>query len=233
MPYRSGRIVEPELLDHESPERAAGSLRDLVRINRLLGGHRVLREALARCVGRQESFTMLDVGSASGDGATVVRERYRNARVTSLDYRVHHLSRAPGGRVVANAFHLPFAPRSFDIVYCGLFLHHFSNSEVAGLLRSFGAAARRFVIANDLERHPLAYYFLPATRWLLRWDPITCHDGPVSVQAGFSPGELATLAWQAGLRNGDVRVYRPAFRLCLIAEPDSCPAAESPTSTNC
>jgi hypothetical protein len=220
MRFRTGRIVEPELLDNESPERAAPSLRDLVRINRLLGGHRVLREALARCVDEQESFTMLDVGSASGDSTTVVRERYRNATVTSLDYRAHHMSRAPGNRVVADAFHLPFARQSFDIVYCGLFLHHFSNDDVAALLRSFGVTARRFVIANDLERAPLAYYFLPATRWLLRWDPITCHDGPVSVQAGFSRSELTSLAHHAGLTNIDVRVYRPAFRLCLIGEPN-------------
>jgi len=220
MTYRSGRIIEPELLDHESPERAAPSLRDLVRINRLLGGHRVLREALAHCVRDGDSFTMLDVGSASGDAGEIVQRRYPAARVTSLDYRAHHLGAAASGdRVLADAFRLPFAPRSFDIVYCGLFLHHFSNEDVAGLLRAFGVTARRFVIANDLERHPLAYYFLPATKWLMRWDAVTCHDGPVSVQAGFSRSELDGLARSAGLRNCKVRAYRPAFRLCLIAEP--------------
>ncbi len=220
MRYRTGRIVDPEHLDHETPERAAPSLRDLVRINRLLGGHRVLREALDRCCERQESFSMLDVGAASADAAGVVRERYPQARVTSLDYRLHHMAAGgPGERVLADAFHLPFAPRSFDVVYCGLFLHHFSDAQVTALLRDFGRVAKRFIIANDLERHSLAYYFLPATRWLMRWDPITLHDGPVSVQAGFTRPELESLAKTAGLRDVSVQVYRPAFRLCLIAEP--------------
>jgi ubiquinone/menaquinone biosynthesis C-methylase UbiE len=216
MTYRRERIIEPEYLDEQSPEAAAASLHDLVRINAILGGHRVLREALADLRG---AFTLLDVGAASGDAARVVREFYPEARVTSLDYRAHHVAPAPGDKVVADAFRLPFRDRSFDVVYGGLFLHHFSNPQIVQLLRAFGRASRRLVIVNDLERHPLAYYFLPATKWLFRWDPITLHDGPVSVQAAFKGRELAALAREAGLRNVVVRSYRPAFRLCLRAEP--------------
>jgi 2-polyprenyl-3-methyl-5-hydroxy-6-metoxy-1,4-benzoquinol methylase len=218
MPFRRGRIVEPEYLDHESPERAEPSLRDLVRINRMLGGHRVLREALAECVAGGGELSMLDVGSASGDAARVAREQYPGLRVTSLDYKANHLSGASGDRVLADAFRMPFAPRAFDVVYCGLFLHHFQNQQVVDLLRSFGSLARRFVVVNDLERHFLAYYFLPATRPVFGWDPITLHDGPVSVQAAFTGAELSELGRAAGLRNVTVRRYRPAFRLLLIAE---------------
>jgi SAM-dependent methyltransferase len=220
MVFRRGRIVEPEYLDHESPGRAEASLRDLVRINRLLGGHRVLREALEEVApDRTEARTLLDVGAASGDAARIVAETRPRIRVTSLDYRAHHVHPAPGERILADAFRLPFRPRSFDFVYCGLFLHHFSNEQVMELLQSFGRVARRQVIVNDLERHVLPYYFLPATRPVFRWDPITLHDGPVSVQAAFTGSELAGLAQRAGLRNVQVRRYRPAFRLRLIAAP--------------
>jgi 2-polyprenyl-3-methyl-5-hydroxy-6-metoxy-1,4-benzoquinol methylase len=213
------RVIRHELLDEQTPERAAASLRDLVRINRLLGGHEVLRKTLRRVVTPSDEFTMLDVGAASGDMGRAVREQYPHARVTSMDYRAHHLSAADPPRVIADAFRLPFAPASFDIVHCSLFLHHFDNKQVISILASFGQMARRHLVVTDLERNPLAYYFLPATRWLFRWDPITLHDGPISVAAAFRAGELRQLAAAAGLQDIEVRTHRPAFRLSLIASP--------------
>src|SRR4051794_28819413 len=125
MSFRTARYIEPELLDDESPERAAPSLRDLVRINKLLGGHRVLLDALRQCFRADDAFTMLDVGAATGDAARVAREHFPRARVTSLDYRQMHLDPRAGPCVAADAFALPFRARTFDVVYCGLFLHHF------------------------------------------------------------------------------------------------------------
>ena len=215
------RVIRHELLDEQTPERAAPSLRDLVRINRLLGGHEVLRKALRRLFPKGAEFTMLDIGAASGDMGRVVRREYPRARVTSLDYRAHHLSQTEPPRVIADAFRLPFPPATFDVVHCSLFLHHFEDPRVIELLRSFGEISRRHVVVSDLERHPLAYHFLPATRWLFRWDPITLHDGPISVAAAFRADELRALAESAGLRDVDVRTHRPAFRVCLTASPRS------------
>jgi 2-polyprenyl-3-methyl-5-hydroxy-6-metoxy-1,4-benzoquinol methylase len=213
------RVIRPEFLDEQPPGTAAGSLRDLVRINKFLGGHEVLRSALRRLSTPADEFTILDVGAASGDMGRVVRELYPRARVTSLDYRGHHLAAAEQPKVVADAFRLPFLAASFDIVHCSLFLHHFENGRIVELLRSFGIVARRYVIVSDLERHLLAYYFLPATKWLFRWHPITLHDGPISVAAAFKARELRDLAAAAGLRDINVTVHRPAFRLCLTASP--------------
>jgi 2-polyprenyl-3-methyl-5-hydroxy-6-metoxy-1,4-benzoquinol methylase len=215
----SERVIRQELLDEQPPEAAEASLRDLVRINRLLGGHEVLRTALARLYRAEETFTVLDVGAASGDMGCAIRERYARARVTSLDYKTGHLRRAQDPRVAADAFQMPFAASSFDVVHCSLFLHHFEDDRVVQLLRAFGHIARRYVVVGDLERHVLAYYFLPATRWLFHWDPITLHDGPISVEAAFKAAELRNLAVAAGLRVVMVTVHRPAFRLCLIASP--------------
>jgi SAM-dependent methyltransferase len=119
--------------------------------------------------------------------------------------------------VCGDAFRMPFRKRSFDFVHCSLFLHHFPDDQVVELLRNFGAVARRAVVLTDLERNPLAYYFLPLTRWIFGWDPITLHDGPISVEAGFHAGELEQLARDAGLVDPRVSVHRPAFRLALVA----------------
>src|SRR5688572_21692402 len=164
-------------------------------------------------------FTVLDVGAASGDSGAVVRKVYPQACVTSLDYKAHHLQGASHPKVVGDAFHLPFGPDSFDIVGCSLFLHHFLVDEFVTFRRDFERLAGRAVFVNDLERHRLAYYFLPATRWLFGWDGITLHDGPISVQAAFTEHELRRLAERAGLRDIRTRAHRPAFRITLVASP--------------
>ncbi|MEO8131843.1 MAG: methyltransferase domain-containing protein, partial [Bryobacteraceae bacterium] len=186
----NGRIIREEWLDLQTPERAAASLNDLVKINRLLGGHGVLRETMAGVVRPEERFTLLDVGAASGDMGASVKAAYPGAEVTSFDYKPDHLVKAAHPRVCGDAFQMPFRPGSFDIVHCSLFLHHFENDRVVELLRTFAALARRAVVLTDLERHPLAYYFLPLTTWIFGWDAITLHDGPISVEAGFHAKEL-------------------------------------------
>ena len=218
-PLRSARRIEPEFLDHAPPEQAERSLDDLIRINRFFGGHAVLRRTLARILDRNEAFSMLDVGAGSGDMGVALREKYPRAAVTSLDYRFSHVMRAPAPRVGGDAFRLPFRPRSFDLVHCSLFLHHFRNRQIIDLLRGFGAIARRFVVITDLERHRIPYLTVPATRFVFRWHPITLHDAPISVAAGFRAHELHHLASVAGLRNIAVQPYRPAFRIALTAEP--------------
>jgi SAM-dependent methyltransferase len=217
MPFRAARHIEPEILDDQSPEAAAPSLRDLIRINRFLGGHEVLRRALRRIGPPGQGWSLLDVGAGSADAAGIVHKEWPGVHIVSLDYRLHHVRNAPGQAIVADAFRMPFPPRSFDVVYSGLFLHHFPNEQVVGLLAAMRALARRWVIVNDLERHVLPWAFLPATRFLFRWHPVTLHDGPISVQAGFKAAELKDLATQAGLKEAVIRTHRPSFRLSLIA----------------
>jgi SAM-dependent methyltransferase len=213
----NSRILRPELLDVAEPGAARAGLRDLVRINRFLGGHSILARLAARLVRPAETFSVLDVGAASGDMGAALASRFPGARVTSLDRRALHLGNAPGARIVADAFHLPFPPASFDLVMCSLFLHHFDNTRVVELLRRFNATARRGLIVLDLERSSFASRFVPATRWLFGWSDITVHDAPASVRAGFKPLELTQLARTAGLNQPSVRRHVPWFRLSLVA----------------
>jgi ubiquinone/menaquinone biosynthesis C-methylase UbiE len=210
------RVIEPELLDHVPPEEARPNLADLVRINRMLGGHHVLRRTLRSISSNQGAPTFLDVGAASGDSAGIIRERFPESIVTSLDYNPTNIEKAPHPKLLGNAFELPFERESFDYVLCSLFLHHFQNSEVIELLRCFYSMARKGVIVCDLERHILPYLFLPATKFLFGWNRITVHDGLKSVRAAFRADELTRLAKAAGMTNVQTQVHRPAFRLSLI-----------------
>lgn len=212
------RLIEPEVLDHVPPEVARPNLADLVRINQRFGGHSVLRKALESVAETSGTFSLLDVGAASGDSARFINGLYPDAAVTCLDYNATNLERAPLPKLIADAFALPFSDRSFDIVLCSLFLHHFENTEAVELLRGFYAVARRALVVCDLERHVLPYLFLPATKTLFRWNAITVSDGLKSVRAAFRAGELKDVALAAGITKPAVRVYRPAFRLSLVAK---------------
>ncbi len=212
------RSLEPELLDHADPAEARCNLADLVRINRKFGGHSAVRKTFERVAGKNESFTLVDIGAASGDTARLIRQMYPGAAVTSLDYNLVNLEQAPQPKVIADAFRLPLRAESFDYVFCSSFLHHFQNDQVVELLRNFYAVARRALLVVDLERHVLPYWFLRASQPFYKWGRISVHDGRISVRASFQRRELMTLAAQAGLGHADVKRYRPAFRLSLVAE---------------
>jgi len=213
-----GRVLKPEILDTLPYDQARASLADLTRLNRRWGGHSTLRRLLRDAV-RDPDFSLLDVGAASGDMGKCVRKWYPRARVTSLDRIEFHLSASSPPRVAGDAFALPFREKSFDFVFCSLFLHHFTDSEIVRLLAGFGAVARTAVLVIDLERNPIAYYFVPWTQWIFGWDPVTVNDAAISVEAAFHPRELEALAARAGLQHPHARSYRPAFRIAMIAKP--------------
>jgi ubiquinone/menaquinone biosynthesis C-methylase UbiE len=212
------RVIEPEELDHLPASQARPNLADLVRINGRLGGHSTLRKSLAQVARPADTFSILDVGAASGDAARLIGSLYPGASVHSLDSNAINLAQAPFPKLLGDAFHLPFSDGVFDIVVCSLFLHHFENEEIEHLLRSFYRVARKALLVFDLERHILPYLFLPLTRPIFRWNTITVTDGMKSVRAAFRLRELEDLARAAGLKGIVVRSYRPAFRLALTAQ---------------
>jgi ubiquinone/menaquinone biosynthesis C-methylase UbiE len=188
----------------------AANLGDLRRLNRYFGGRQTLQTVLGPLL--RPGSRVLDVGAASGDHAAT----FAQAKVVSIDIAESHLRTAAGDRVVADAFVLPFAAKSFDIVMANLFLHHFEDAAIVSLLAQFARLARVAVVVNDLERSRMAWSFLPLTAPLLGWHPLTIHDGTVSVAAAFQPAELAALFDRAGLAGVQVRRHRPWFRLSAV-----------------
>ena len=209
-------MLESEWLETALPLVAERNLRDLVRINRWLGGQRALLHVLRKLVHPQERFSVLDVGAASGDMGKCIRSRYKNAVVVSLDHRIAHLRRAAPPRVVADAFALPFRQHSFDFVFCSLLLHHFSHPHAVALVGELLRFARRGLIVLDLERHPLPYFFLPLTRWLFAWSEITIHDGCVSVAASFQADELRGIGQEAGAKAVQIQRHWPWYRISMV-----------------
>jgi ubiquinone/menaquinone biosynthesis C-methylase UbiE len=214
-----------ELLDtgEAPPAEVARSLADLRRINRWLGGRRVLLQILKQEVRRSglPQFSFLDVGAGSGDLAEAVLARFPAARAVLCDLKPQHLPGAPGLKVAAAAGHLPFCDRSFDFVSASLLLHQLRDDDVIRVLRSFRRIARRAVLINDLERHWLPLLFIRLTGAVFARSRLTRHDAPASVRQGFRPEELQRLARAAGFHDLCVQRHLPWFRLSLVARSDA------------
>jgi 2-polyprenyl-3-methyl-5-hydroxy-6-metoxy-1,4-benzoquinol methylase len=210
------RVLRPELLESAEPAIASRNLLDIARINSWFGGHRALLRVFKDLAPPQKQFSVLDVGAGSGDMGECLRRRFPNAMVVSLDHRSFNLRNAPGPRVAADAFQLPFFPKAFDFVLCSSVLHHFSDCEAIELIAELRRFARCALIVLDLERHPLPYKFLTTTKRLFGWSALTVHDGPISVAAGFRPEELAHLAHVAIANPVRVRRHWPWFRISIV-----------------
>jgi ubiquinone/menaquinone biosynthesis C-methylase UbiE len=221
-----GELGKPEWLEAAPPPAAERNLQDLVRINRWFGGHRSLLEVFEKLVHPLDRFSVLDVGAASGDMGKRISGKYKNAVVVSLDHRIAHLRAAAPPRIVAEASALPFRDRSFDFVLCSLLLHHFSDRCAAALVGELHRFSRRALVVLDLERHPLAYSFVPSTRWLFRWSDLTVHDGCASVAASFTANELRWIVEKAGSKETVIQRHWPWFRISAIIS--SCPNCPPP-----
>jgi ubiquinone/menaquinone biosynthesis C-methylase UbiE len=228
------RIYVEEMLDAGigTDYDVAQNLSDLRRINRFLGGTRVVLDALSSSLrsGAPDELSLLDVGTGSADipGAVAgwCRARGLDSMIVALDLSERNLrvSRDSLGiscdvqLIQADSLKLPFLARSFDFVTASLFLHHFEDADVVRLLADFARIAKRAVIVNDLLRNLVPYYFSRVTGPILASSFLTRNDGPVSVLRGFTAEELKQLAERAGLKRCKVRRMFP-YRLALIAEP--------------
>jgi SAM-dependent methyltransferase len=215
------------------------ALRDLRRINAVLGGYRATEVVLSPLLRSRSALRVLDVGSGTGDypARLVKRGRRLGTRVEAvgvdlnpvtvghgrawLDHTLSPPLRSRARLEIADALALPYADDAFDVTHAALFLHHLHGAAAVQLLREMDRVSRLGVVVNDLHRHPLAYVGIWGLSRLLGMSPMVQHDGPLSVLRGFRRGDLADLARRAGLRRPRIR-WHWAFRwtLSTVNRPD-------------
>jgi SAM-dependent methyltransferase len=217
----SRRSTDGEMLDEGVPDHEAlRSLGDLRFVDRWLGNRRAFTAAVLPFLQGAERPSILDVGCGSGDVLSRLRRAAGgHALAVGLDVRMLHLTAAPADivRVVADVRRLPFPPRSFDVVTASLFLHHFDEPELPGVLRGLYALARRALVVNDLRRALVPYAFGRALFMVVFRSPVSVADGLVSIRRAFLPEELRAAFATAGMP--DVRIRRKfPYRLIAVAE---------------
>ena len=217
---RDGRreILDNPAVDPADRER---SLRDVERSNVLFGGRRAVMLALrplfddiarpshsdtapsARATRRPEA-SLLDVGTGRADlpwrAREIARRRGLTLHTIAIDGAFSLITAARhrvNDAVCGDALALPLADRSVDIVLCSQLLHHFDHDRGLALIAELDRVARRRVVISDLQRSWIAALGFAVAASVLRFHPITRHDGRISVLRGFTEGELGGMVVSA------------------------------------
>ena len=209
------------------PDLLADDLRNLETLNRLFAGRAIVRTHIrAALAGGSGPLRVLDIGSGAGDLCRVVveecRARGRPVRIVSLDahpqIQAYARERCAGlpeiEFVLGDGRAVPLAAGSVDLALCTLALHHFAEADAIRVLAEMRRVTRDRAVVSDLRRGRIAY----AAVWLATRftpNPMTRHDGPVSVGRAFTPDELRTMSEEAGWHGGEL-IREPWFRMSLI-----------------
>lgn len=222
------------------PELEA-ALRQLTRINRLLGGYAPSVAGVLGLLGGAaphpsvlpRTARLLDVGTGAADTPRRLIEacaaRGTVLHVTAIDLAAHtvaYAQRHSAAHPSLNAVQADLlaidadAPGArFDVVHAAMVLHHFRDDDAVRALARMYALAEFGVIVNDLHRHPLAYWGFRALAAVAFRNRMIRHDGPVSVLRGFRRAELRALAARAGWPMDRTRLrWWPLFRWQLVAD---------------
>ena len=166
------RSIKPELLDTLPPDDpgAVRSRKDLLRVARRL-----------RSDWQGTSVVLLD-------RRNIVSLETRQA-FAALGWHTAALEAEALGWL-----RQPFVP-VWDTITVNLFLHHFTEGQLAVLLRGAARLTRTFIAVEP--RRSEGSLFFSRLLWLIGCNRVTRHDAPVSVCAGFTGQELSQL-WPTG-----------------------------------
>lgn len=238
------RRFEPELLDQLPADdpRAVRSRRDLKRVNAFMNNARCVASLLRKYAAGRPPRTILDLGS--GDGAFMLQVARRlaphwpnvtailfdrqnivsdatRAAFDALNWRAETISAdvfdfLDGGQVA-----------NVDIVTANLFLHHFTDEQLARLFAK--AAQRAWLVAACEPRRAKFVVEVSRMLWAVGCNDVTVHDAIASARAGFCDRELSAL-WP-DRENWDIE-ERPAavFSHCFAARRRAETRAAPPTS---
>ena len=229
------RIVRPETLDDlaENDPRAIRSRRDLQRVNRVMGTRGIVLRGLQQALAGRTQTTplrMLELGAGDGSLMLTIAKKlaptWPTVKLTLLDRQrlVDEETIAGFAKLgwraqslnvdVRDWISTPDAQR-FDAIVTNLFLHHFDDDELPGLLAAIGERCDSFFACEPRRALvPLAGSHLIGA---LLVNAVTREDAVLSVHAGFRDKELSAL-WPEDVDRWSLREYSAGlFSHCFSA----------------
>ena len=212
--------AELELMDR--PQPVSGELeRDLENIrelNRWFGSYALISLFLSHWIKAGSSLRIVDLATGSGDIPRLIAEY---GRKVGADLRIDALDRQPATLEIAKKLSARYpeitfvegnllewdATEPYDLVFCTLALHHFSDHDAVCVLKRCRELSRNFVLVSDLRRGWLAklgVHLLTATMFR---EPMTKYDARLSAARAFSFSEMNQLARRAGWTNFGHKIF--------------------------
>jgi SAM-dependent methyltransferase len=207
------RTLQAELVD-DLPADHPGAIqtrRDLRRINTLMGHTPILTRSLKKVFPQKPPPRLLEIGAGDGELLLRVARRFagdwRDVDVTFIDLQdlLQEKTKADFAAlkwtvrsVEADVFKwmTDTAAEKADGIIANLVLHHFTDAQLSSLF-SMAAKKADALIAVEPRREGWSLFWARCLS-LIGCGPATCHDAPISVQAGFSGRELSALWPQDG-----------------------------------
>ena len=218
---------EPEMMDRPQPVSAEleRDLENLRGLNKHFGSYSLVRHFLKRWVNgtaeKRDRYRVLDLCTGYGDIPRMMvqwaRSRGILLAIDAVDFHPSTLEIArrqsadfPEIRYIqddarflglnSDTVSSAGSAGAYDMVFCSLALHHFSEEDAVSILKRCLAQARLggHVLVADLERGWVTTLAVWLVTHTLYRDAMTQFDARLSARRAFSFAEFANLAKQAG-----------------------------------
>jgi len=237
MPNFSKRSYQKELLDQDDIpfEAIQQNMKELDRINTLLGGHDITIAGLKYVLDYADTkrpVRICEIGSGGGDNLRVIRDWCRQHQIEvelmGVDINPHCIAYAQSRKenagiefVCSDYLLAPFKQQP-HIIFSSLFCHHLNDEQFILMLQWCTSNALVGHFINDLQRHPLAYHSIKLLTSVFSNSYLVKNDAPLSVLRGFSKEELENLFSSAGIKHYELQ-WKWAFRwlVCSITQKTS------------
>jgi 2-polyprenyl-3-methyl-5-hydroxy-6-metoxy-1,4-benzoquinol methylase len=206
--------VELELMDRPQPvsPELERDLENIRQLNRWFGSYALIAMFLSRWIKQGSRLRIVDLATGSGDIPRLIAEY---GRKIGAELRIDALDQQSATLEIAQKLSVPYPEITFveenilewrpaepyDVVFCTLALHHFSDDDAVRVLQRCRELSHKFVLVSDLRRSWMSItgvHLLTATVFR---EPMTKHDARLSIARAFSFSEMNQLAQRAGWTN--------------------------------
>mgnify|MGYP001116367673 CR=1 FL=1 len=221
------RSHKKELLDGENiPEKDLfQNLKELDRINHLLGGYSITFKALKKVLREDKSYTIVDIGSGGGDTLKRIFSWSKKQKLkvnlvgvdlkqTCIDYSERNNPNSAITFICDDYRSLQSHLKEIDVIHACLFCHHLTSEQIVELIQ-FTLKQNATLVINDLQRNWFAYYSIKILTRIFSKSYLVKNDAPLSVLRGFVRSELQEILQNSGATNYTIR-YKWAFRYEVI-----------------
>ncbi len=224
------RRLCPERLDlmAATDPLAVQARNDLRRINSIMNSRRIFLRAVRNTIPAPHRITEL----GAGDGTLMLSAAHTLASVwPGVEVTLVDRQHAVGPQTLAGFEKIGWRPRvatmdahnwlaqsaqdRYDLIYSNLFIHHFTDQQLTGLLKGISQCSRAFFACEPQRgRFSLISSHLV---FLIGASEVTREDAVTSVHAGFRDQELST-AWSSVNPGWQVKEYSAGlFSHCFLA----------------
>jgi SAM-dependent methyltransferase len=221
------RSQQKELLDADDIPTADlyQNLKELDKINTLLGGYDITFSALKKIIKPNKSYTLIDIGCGGGDTLKHIKKwqlrKNLDLKLIGIDLKPVCIEYAfqqkdsENIRFICDDYRNMFLHvKDIDIIHACLFCHHLTEKQLIELIQ-FATERHITLIINDLERNPIAYYAIKTLTALFSKSYLVKNDAPLSVARSFKKKEWLAIIHKAGASHFSVK-NKWAFRHEII-----------------